>query len=194
MFESLLSDNVVFSDDVFRNIPAIAVSQQLLAPLSSLKHDWDYGESLVEDTKKEDITGFESAIINRPFLYGVGAPGASTGFTRTRFSDGTQYGIWYGSLDMLTTLYETVYHFVQNILEESVGNGVIVRTERRIFAVGCDGILIDLRGKYKKFPGLVSNDYSYTHALGDYLYRQNINGALVKLCPSCRRNQYCCIS
>ena len=29
----------------------------------------------------------------------------------TRFSDGTTYGLWYGSLDVATTVYETAWHW-----------------------------------------------------------------------------------
>ena len=47
--------------------------------------------------------------------------------------------------------------------------------------VGCDAILVDLRGKERAEPRLVHrSDYGYTQSLGRYLHEQSQNGVLVR--------------
>ena len=56
-----------------------------------------------------------------------------------------------------------------------------VISERRIFRVYAAGILVDLREKHHRFPGLLDpEDYAFTHALGHYLHDNGQNGLLAR--------------
>jgi hypothetical protein len=51
-----------------------------------------------------------------------------------------------------------------------------IATERRVFTVRCDALLVDLRGRH---PGLVDpQSYAFTQRVGDYLHAQGANGLL----------------
>ena len=45
----------------------------------------------------------------------------SSHWQATRFSDGSLYGVWYGSLDIETTVYETAWHWYQFVLDSFAG-------------------------------------------------------------------------
>ena len=99
----------------------------------------------------------------------------------TRFADGLAYGVWYGSLDLETTVYETAYHWHRFVTDSFAAENREIVGERRVLDVRCDAILIDLRGKEKRSPALVDRrDYAYTQGLGRYLKSQSQNGLLVR--------------
>jgi hypothetical protein len=53
-------------------------------------------------------------------------------------------------------------------------------TERRVFDVRCNAVLIDLRDKHAVYPNLVSRtSYALTQQIGRYLHDQGLNGLLV---------------
>ena len=53
-------------------------------------------------------------------------------------------------------------------------------TDRRVFDVRCEALLIDLRGKEAAYPDLTSRtSYAFTHRVGLYVHEQNLNGLLV---------------
>ena len=99
----------------------------------------------------------EAPLITRPFDYGtvITYPFANFNGHATRFSDGLRYGVWYGSLDLETTVYETVYHRHRFLQDSFAGEDRPVRSERRVFEVRCDAILLDLRGKERDEPRLL---------------------------------------
>jgi hypothetical protein len=174
-FHGLIDTIVDFRDEAFRNIPSIRLSEDLLDDLSSDPAERVFGEALVGEQRSQD--GPAHPIIARPFTYGIPSGGA---VYPTRFSDGTRYGVWYGSLDLLTTVYETACHAqkrVQDMLT-TLENEII--SERRVFQVHVEGILVDLRGKHRKFPGLVdTRDYTFTQTVGAHLHDNGQNGLLV---------------
>jgi hypothetical protein len=52
-------------------------------------------------------------------------------------------------------------------------------TERRLFDVRCDALLIDLRGRHAAYPDLVSRrSYVFTQTVGRYVHEQGLNGLL----------------
>jgi hypothetical protein len=54
-------------------------------------------------------------------------------------------------------------------------------SERRVFWVHAEGILVDLRGKCRRFPKLVDKeDYTFTRAVGAHLHDNGQNGLLVE--------------
>ena len=54
-------------------------------------------------------------------------------------------------------------------------------TERRVFDVRCEALLIDLRGKEAAYPDLINRtSYAFTHPVGRYVHEQDLNGLLVR--------------
>ena len=107
----------------------------------------------------------------------------------TRFSDGLAYGIWYGSLDLETTVYETVHHWHRFVTDSYPDEDRDIVSERQAFRVRCDAILIDLRGKERRERRLVDrNDYGFTQRLGRYLQDQRQSGLLVTSARCTGRN------
>ena len=178
-FADLLAANVDFHADLVRNIPGIRTSQHLFDDLSDDPADWDVAIA----TEALQRLPTDAALITRPFDYGtvISYSFDSAHWQATRFSDGTRYGVWYGSLDVETTVYETAWHW-SRFVQDSYGDvDREIVTERRVFDVRCDALLVDLRGKERKHPQLVDRaSYAFTQALGRYLDEQDQNGLLVR--------------
>ena len=124
-----------------------------------------------------------SAVVTRPFDYGtvITYTFESAHWQATRFSDGTRYGVWYGSWDATTTVYETAYHWSRFVRDSFGTEDRAIRTERRLFDVRCDALLIDLRGKEKAYPGLVDRkSYAFCQQVGRHVHEQGQNGLLVR--------------
>lgn len=178
MFKGLIDKIADFNDDCFRNISTVIPSENLLDDLSDKAREWAFGEALVADQKEEDLY---SPIIMRPFSYGTALGDPPFTGLPTRFSDSKRFGIWYGSLDLITTIYETVYHFRKRLADMLIPIEKEVVSDRRVFRVHVGGILVDLRGKHQKFPQLLSEkDYTFSHVVGSYLYDNGQAGILVE--------------
>jgi len=179
MYGTLIDTIVDFDNDAFRNIPSIIVSENLLDDLSDSPYEQRLGESAIEHQKIYD--GPQSAIILRPFTYGAAIANSAMACFATRFSDGSQFGVWYGSLDLETSVHETVYHWMKlNKDMTSLPEQEIV-AERRVFLVRIAGILIDLRNKHSDFSELIApSDYTFTNSLGAYLFSHGQSGLLAK--------------
>lgn len=178
MFTNLITAAVDFNESVFRNIAAVVPSEDLLDDLSNDPAARAYGEALVTRQRQDDDQ--YTPVIGRPFTYGVSmAPDTVCSGMKSRFSDGTRFGVWYGSLAILTTIHETVFHWTRFLADAGMGTEPAI-TDRRVFKVSVSGILVDLRGKEEEFPALVSDDYDFTHRLGDYLHRAGQRGLLVQ--------------
>jgi hypothetical protein len=178
LFQGLFDTLIDFDGDLYRNIPSLRVSEDLLDDLSDDPKERRYGEAAAE-SQVQNNEGF-SPIITRPFRYGVALTDAPYGRPVTRFSDGSRFGVWYGSLDLITTVHETVYHFKRRVRSMLAEINEEVVSERRVFLVYAKGLLVDLRDKQKKFPGLIDkNSYAFTHTVGAYLFDQGQNGLLV---------------
>lgn len=180
MYANLVDKVVNFKDYAFRNVATLITSEDLLDDLSDSRDAREYGEALV--AQQAQAKEYYAPIIERPFTYGVAvSPGLVFSGIKTRFSDGTRYGVWYGSLDVITTIYETVFHWLRFLSDSGVDDSESIVAERRVFKVLATAILIDLRGKETDFPGLISPDsYNFTHRLGNYLYDMGQKGLLVQ--------------
>ena len=179
MFEELIREVADFHGDLVRNIQTIRVSQDLFDDLA----DSAAGQAVAIAAESAGRIASELPLITRPFDYGtvVSFPFANFNGHATRFSDGLRYGVWYGSLDLETTVYETVYHRHRFLQDAFAAEDRAIRGERRVFDVRCDAILLDLRGKERAEPRLVDRrSYAYTQPLGAYLQSQGSNGVLVK--------------
>jgi hypothetical protein len=175
----LCTTQAPFADDLIRNIPGIRVSQALFDDLAQGPPDEEVAIAA------EALGRIPSAApaITRPFDYGtvIAYSFDAANWQATRFSDGQRFGVWYGSLELETTVYETVFHAHRFIADSYPGLDRDVVRERRVFDVRCDALLVDLRGRELTHPDLVSRtSYSFTQALGRYLHEQGQNGLLVK--------------
>src|SRR3990170_6432272 len=178
MVAELFSDVVDFHDDLVRNLKGIRESQRLFDDLSDDSDD----QAVAITAELADRVPSESPFITRPFDYGavITYPFVNVNGQETRFSDGLDYGVWYGSLDLETTVYETVHHWYEFILDSFSREDREIVGERRVLRVRCDAILIDLRGKERRERRLLDRrDYRYTQQLGRYLKAQHQNGLLV---------------
>jgi hypothetical protein len=135
---------------------------------------------------KDDQIFRDPKIIHRSFHYTrsiIEYPFKNEPYLFTRFGDGT-YGVWYGSLEMKTTVFETGFHMIK--AEGAVeGLDEVVVRERAVYRVQCRAILIDLRGKQKSFPELVADKYGFTRQIGQRINREGHPGLLA---PSSRYN------
>jgi hypothetical protein len=182
MNEDLFAANADFHGDLVRNIPGIRPSQHLFDDLSPDAADWDI--AIAAEGAKRSPTA--AALISRPFDYGsvISYSFDSAHWQATRFSDGTSYGVWYGSLDVETTVHETAWHWYRFVLDSYAGEDREIVTDRRVFDVRCDALLIDLRSKERIHPGLVSRkSYAFAQRVGRYVHEQQLNGLLA---PSAR--------
>lgn len=182
MRADLFAANADFHDDLVRNIPGIRESQHLFDDLSSDPADWDI--AIAAEGAQRIPTA--AALISRPFDYGTAISYSfdSAHWQATRYSDGTTYGVWYGSLDVETTVYETAWHWCRFVTDSYPAEDREIRTERRVFDVRCDALLIDLRGKRAAYPDLVSRrNYAFTQQIGRYVHEQDLNGLLAPSAP-----------
>ena len=182
MLAELLAANVDFHDDLVRNIPGIRESQDLFDDLSSDPADW----AVAIAAEGAERIATPAALVSRPFDYGTVITYSfdSAHWQATRFSDGTTYGVWYGSLDVETTVYETAWHWYRFVRDSFPDEDREILSERRVFDVRCNALLLDLRGKEAKHPDLVSRtSYAFTQELGRYVHDQGLNGLVV---PSAR--------
>ena len=171
--------SVRFDADLIRNIKGIRTSQDLFDDLSSSPEDWD----LAIAVEQESNVATHQALIHRPFDYGVAVAYVfdPSHWNASRFSDGRHYGVWYGSLDLETTLHETVYHWHRFVMDSFPDLDRPVTGERRVCDVHCKATLVDLRGAEAHFPELVSRtDYLYTQPLGAFYRSRGDSGLLVK--------------
>jgi len=179
MFEKVLRQVADYRGDLVRNIKGIRVSQDLFDDLAR-----DPADRAVA-IAAESATRLPSAapLITRPFDYGtvITFPFVPQNWHATRYSDGLHYGVWYGALELETTVHETLYHWHRFVTDSFALDREIVG-ERRVFLVRCEAILIDLRKARE--PRLVDRtDYSFTQQLGGYLAQRAQSGLLA---PSAR--------
>lgn len=168
-----------FDDALFRNITTVHPAQDLFDDLSADPHERAY--AALADMRERPST--HAPFITRPFDYGIDLAHPFSGRMHhaTRFSDGTRYGVWYGALEIETTVRETVYHWLRRLHDSFPDLTGTVAAHRRVYQVRCDALLVDLRDKHLEFPGLIDPDsYAFTHQVGRYLHEQKMPGLLVQ--------------
>jgi len=178
MYAFLLKDVVDFHGDLVRNIKGVRSPQRLFDDLSDDPEE----QALAVAAGSADGVRSEAPLITHPFDYGavITYPFVNFNAQGTRFSDGLNYGVWYGSLGLVATVYETVHHWHEFIVDSFAREDREIVGERRVFHARCDAILIDLRGKERREKRILDRrDYSYAQQLGRYLKDQNQNGLLV---------------
>lgn len=172
-----LSASIDFHSDRVRNIPGSRHLQHLFDDPSEDPDDWEIATAIERDGRIAAPTAAGSL----PFDFGtvISYSFASANWQATRYSDGTTYGVWYGSLDVETTVRETAWHWYRFVFDSYAAEDREIVTERSIFDVRCDALLVDLRGKEVAQPDLVSRtSYAFTQRLGHYQHEQGSHGLL----------------
>jgi hypothetical protein len=175
VFEALVREVVDFRDDLVRNIKGIRVSQDLFDDIAPDAADREVAIAAESATRIPS----PAALITRPFDYGsvVTYPFVPQNWQATRYSDGLHYGVWYGSRELETTVYETLYHWHRFLMDSFPELEREIVSERRVFQVRCEAILIDLRRSAE--ARLVDrNDYAFTQQLGRHLWQRAQSGLL----------------
>ena len=182
--KTLFDKTTDFNGQPYRNITTLRESEDLFDDLT----DGDEAASAIaaeaEMRVKDHPVRRDPNIIQRGFHYTrsiIDYPFKSEPYLLTRFGDGT-YGVWYGSLEMKTTVFETGFHMIK---AESAVEGLdeVVIRERAVYRVKCSAILIDLGGKQNNFPELIADDYGFTQQIGQRMNREGHPGLLA---PSSR--------
>lgn len=178
--------------DLVRNIKSIRVSQHLFDDLSDDPVDWEIAQ-LHELATKPPTYASPATIINRPFeeaewLNAIEFPFRN--WASSRFCNG-HFGIWYGSDEVETTVYETVHHWRYSFLADAGFNERVTRGtrdsitgERKVYWVRCDAALLDFRARAANYPDLVHpTDHHFTQQIGARLHRESHPGFVT---PSAR--------
>ena len=175
--EDLFDSNAAIDQQVYRNIVSLRDSADLFDDLSDDPEDQKYAIQAEIDVKKIIKPG-DPSVIQKGWAYNkaIVYPFLTKPFIGSRFGDGS-YGVWYGSLDLDTTIFETVYHLFRS-LSGTEGHPDIVKQERAVFSVYCNGVLIDLSHKLADYPDLISNDYAFCHIIGANLQKEGHPGVL----------------
>jgi hypothetical protein len=149
MFGALLSKLTDYHGDFFRNINRPRAPREVFADLAQEARDALVAEAAEATTRKEGI----AAAIAGPFDYAAAItyPFVPVNWHASRFSDVLNYGVWYGSIELETTVYETAYHWHRFVMDAYASEDRVIRGDRQVFKVRCDALLIDLREKAKSY-------------------------------------------
>jgi hypothetical protein len=143
--------------DLYRNIVSIRGDQDLFDDLSDAPADWQIAQTIELAYKPAQYQSHQP-IIDRPFSRG-------------------EYGVWYGSADLNTTIYETVYHWRRGFLADCGFDSLEgVSIERRVHLVHCTGALLNLLPKVEEWPQLRADDYSHCQDFGQRIHREGHPG------------------
>lgn len=162
----------LFSDQAYRNIVKVTKDFSDVSDDKVELEAIDLVLGLVGKTKTMDP--------KEEFHYtaAIGYPFETDHYAASRFCDGS-FSVWYGSIESETTIYETAYHMLidENAVEHAPDDNIIYR-DRIIYTAFCKSILIDVTGKEKQFPDLISNNYHFTQNLGKQIQEQGLPGIL----------------
>ena len=175
----LLTSTLQFKEYICRNIVTIRESQDLFDDLTDDPDEYALAQELESQTKPS-LMG--TGLIDRAFDYGIiDFPFDVSNWAPTRFSDGS-FGVFYGALDLDTTVYETVYHTLQDLdAPNFLVPGESVIRERRVYSVVVDAILYDCRDAIDEYPDLIHpHDYRFTNKVGQYINEQDRDGLITR--------------
>lgn len=168
--------------DLVRNIVSMRISQDLFDDLSDDPAAWEAAIQLELETKPKTFNS-ATPIIHRPFEEAewndaIGFPFKN--WMRSRYSDGS-FGVWYGSDDIETTVYETVHHWHSRLLQDAGFLQPGIKIERKVYRVRADAALVDLRSAVENYQALIDpTDYTLTHQVGARLHREGHPGLITK--------------
>lgn len=167
----LITDAIDFGQPVYRNIIGINLQKNHFDDLSDNPSDWDIANNALESSPRLAINEASYNAINYVF--------ERLHWHMSRFSNG-HFPVWYSSQQLVTTFYETAYHW-QQFLNDSVdllkNQEVPIYNTRSVFTVQCEAVLIDLRNKTTLFPFLIDKQkYRKTQTLGEKFAHQKLPG------------------
>ncbi len=182
---TLFDHAVDYSKDVFRNIRGIKAVQHLFDDLSDDPLNWD-AANMIDVYTHPLLTN--APLIQRAFDYSkndfIDYPFEN--ITASRYNDGS-IACWYGSETLETTIYETRYHFIQEILNsrDVFSTEKTITIDRRVALVNCHGLAFDLSHKAKEFHWLVDSvNYTRCQEIGRRVARE---GHPLLMVPSARQ-------
>lgn len=168
-----------FNTQVFRNIQGNLANRDEFDDLTTSKTAKALAHRFVESTKNH-FTADESNYHAIDFIF------SQTSWLSSRFCNGT-YPVWYGSVDLNTSFYETSYHWRKVFIEAPQGfhqiSDPLIITTRRVFTVACKAALIDLRNKVLQHEELTHPDTSYystTQTIGQRIHQEGYPGLITK--------------
>jgi hypothetical protein len=176
---TLFDKTADFKGQPYRNITTLRESEDLFDDLAGGDETASAIAAEAEMRVKDHPVPGDLKIIQRGFHYTrsiIDYPFKNEPYLFTRFGDGT-YGIWYGSLEMKTTVFETCFHMIKAERAVEGLDEMIVR-ERAVYRVKCSAILIDLRGKQNSFPKLVADTCGFTQQIGQRINHEGHPGLL----------------
>lgn len=104
-------------------------------------------------------------------------------WSSSRFSNGT-YPVWYGSVNLNTSFYETLYHWRKVYLEaphDFIKSDKTIKTLRTVFTVVCNAALIDLRANKDELLAHPNPErYPYTQQIGLKIHQAGYPGLISK--------------
>ena len=169
----LLDSTVDFRATVFRNITSVRVS---IDPFDDLVPDAAGQRAAIAADMR--VRRGAPGVIHRGLAYSeaIEYPFRADTVVASRFGDGT-HRVWYGACDEATSIAETCYHQVRMLREVEGVDRSVVRY-RKIYAVDCHGLLLDLRSKVIEHPELIADDYAFTQAIGKRIAHEGLPGLL----------------
>ena len=179
--DSLFEHTLDFNGHVLRNIVSLRTSQNLFDDLLDNADETTVLIASEMRIKNASATG----PISRGFHYSTAIeyPFKTESFMATRYGDGS-YPIWYGSLELDTTIHETCWHMFRELAAIEGLNESVIR-ERAIYRVDCHALLFDLLRKKEHFPELVADHYTLTQQTGKRIQQEGHPGLLA---PSARHH------
>ena len=168
-----------FNQRVFRNIQGTPDGVDEFDDLTQSKSARAYAHRAIANTPRS----FTSDELN---YHAIDYVFNQSTWLSSRFCNGS-YPVWYGSVDLNTSFYETSFHWRKIFIEAPQGfnqaAGKSMMANRRVFTVACHAALIDLRNKVSQHEELIHPDttrYSITQAVGERLYQQGHPGLVTK--------------
>ncbi len=160
----LFNSSLRFNDDTYRNVVKVAQWDAF----SDISDDSDDLMSLAEEFEaetEERLTGTNDTLeLDFHYSTAIAYPFEQDPFFKSRFSDGT-FPVWYGSLELMTTVHETAYHAIK-FDSTIIGLNEEITRYRSVYRVFCSTILLNLIDKKDHYPDLVSEDYGFCQKVG----------------------------
>ena len=168
--------------DVARNIVSLRESQDLFDDLTDDPAEWLLAQKVEDDVKPPPYCSLMPAI-DRPFEDAAWFNAIAWPFKNwqaSRFSDGT-YGVWYGSESVETTVYESAYHWYNNLLCDAGYESQVVIAERKVYMVACSAALLDFRRVSDAHVDLLHpSDFAFCQSVGARIHREGHPGLLTR--------------
>jgi hypothetical protein len=174
MHENLLGDLLRFSGDLKRNVVDIPKPKDIYEDIATDPFIFE----LLKSARKRANLLMTSQKQDNDFLYtaAIGYPFKTEPYMTTRFSDGT-YPVWYGSKNLETSIFETVFHTKRQLLSiKGIEDEIKVIRHRTVYDVFCNSILLDLTNDKKVSSQLMTDDYEFCHTLGKDFKNAEIPG------------------